>query len=278
MSYILINTIDDLDYLNRELLTKPFLGIDTEFRRTRKDNMKLALLQINDQEEIYLLDPLSIGSPEECCSFLHSKNVLKIFHSLSEDIEAIHSWTGVPMQNLYDTQLANAFLDGDYSIGYSGLVFNLLDIEIDKSETRSNWIKRPLTDAQLNYAASDVEFLIEIYLRQIQCLENTKKMHWLKEEIDFNNERFLYEQHSVDNLSTGLSKSDERVFLEKFNKCVEEIASLYSINKTLFFSKKNQKNFFYLTLSKGLTHSLTTIPKWRSNLIERSMKRLLKEL
>jgi len=278
MSFTFINTIGDLDCLNKELLDKPFLGIDTEFRRTTKDNMKLALMQINDEEEIYLIDPLSIGSPEDHCTFLYSKKVLKIFHSLSEDIEAIYSWTGKMVKNLYDTQLANAFLNGDYTIGYSGLVSNLLDIQIDKSETRSNWIRRPLTDAQLNYAASDVEFLIEIYRRQIESLQNEDKLKWLIEEIEFNQERFLHGRADLENLSSGLTKSVERIFLSRLNSCIEEIASSNSINQTLLFSKRNQKLFFYLTMSKGLDYSLSTLPSWRSNLIETVMKKLLQDI
>lgn len=278
MSFTLINTLDDLDCLNEELLNKPFIGIDTEFRRTTKENMQLALLQINDEEEIYILDPLSIGPPGESCSFLFSGNVLKIFHSLREDIEAIYSWTGSMMNNLFDTQLANAFLDGDFSIGYSGLVKNTLDIQIDKSETRSNWIRRPLTDAQLNYAASDVEFLIEIYLKQANSLVRENKMDWLKEEINFLSSKLLSENNDSETISSGLSKSDEQSILVKFNLIVEEISRRYKINQTLFFSKKNQKDFLYLTLEKGLDNSLATLTKWRSNLIEQKIKKIFLEI
>ena len=162
--YTFIDSIDDLAFLNRELMEKPYLGVDTEFRRTTKDNMRLALLQVNDGEEIYLIDTILISNPKEHASFLFSNSVVKIFHSCKEDIEAVYAWTGQVMVNLFDTQLANAFLNGDYSIGYQGLVEEKLGIKIDKRETRSNWIRRPLTDSQLKYASSDVEFLINLYL------------------------------------------------------------------------------------------------------------------
>ena len=74
------------------------------------------------------------------------------------------------MVNLFDTQLAEAFLNGHYSIGYQGLVEEKIGITVDKGETRSNWIRRPLTDSQLNYAASDVEFLLELFIEQKQAL------------------------------------------------------------------------------------------------------------
>ena len=68
--YTLVESLEDLNVLNQELLTRSYIGVDTEFRRTTKDNMKLALLQINDGEETYLVDTILIGDPKDQCSFL----------------------------------------------------------------------------------------------------------------------------------------------------------------------------------------------------------------
>ena len=165
--YTYIDSIEDLEFLNKELLNKSYLGLDTEFRRTNKDNMRLALLQVNDGEEVYLIDAVNIKNPKKNCDFLFSNSVVKIFHSCKEDLEAIYSWTGKVMVNLFDTQLANALLNGHYSIGYQGLVEEKLGIPLNKKETRSNWIRRPLTEAQLDYAATDVEYLIHLYMKVI---------------------------------------------------------------------------------------------------------------
>ena len=161
--FTFIDSIDDLAYLNKELSQKPYLGIDTEFRRTTKDNMRLALLQVNDEEEIYLIDAIQIRDPREHANFLFSESVLKILHSCKEDLEAIFAWTNNEVVNIFDTQIANSFLDGEYTIGYQGLVEQELGIFLDKNETRSNWIRRPLSDSQLKYAALDVEYLIHLY-------------------------------------------------------------------------------------------------------------------
>ena len=91
--YTFIDSIEDLAYLNRELLNKPYLGVDTEFRRTTKDNMRLALLQVNDEEEVYIIDTILIEDPGSNASFLFSDSVTKIFHSCKEDLEAIYAWT-----------------------------------------------------------------------------------------------------------------------------------------------------------------------------------------
>jgi len=182
--FTLIDSVENLSYLNQELLKKEFVGVDTEFRRTRKDNMRLALLQVNDGEEIYLIDTLLIGEPGEFSSFLYSKSVLKIFHSCKEDLEAIYSWTNKTMENIFDTQIANSFLGNDYSIGYQGLVEQELDIRLEKNETRSNWLRRPLSDSQLKYAALDVEYLTHIYLYQKEEMSKSRKLEWHDQEID----------------------------------------------------------------------------------------------
>jgi len=277
MTFNLIETLDDLSFLNQELLLRPYVGVDTEFRRTTKDNMRLALLQINDTEEIYLIDTVLIENPKDQISFLFSESVTKIFHSCKEDIEAVYSWTGGVMINLFDTQLADAFLNGHYSIGYQGLVKEKLGITVDKGETRSNWIRRPLTDSQLNYAASDVEFLIELFLEQNQSLIKNNKLKWLKEEIEFLSSRIFAPQAFINDISRDLSKAEEKSLLNKFNEIVLFTAEVQTINPTLLFSKKNQKDFLKSALDDGLDNALKNITNWRSDLIKGPISKLLQD-
>ena len=275
--FTFINSIDDLAFLNKELLNKPYLAVDTEFRRTTKDNMRLALLQVNDGDEIYLVDSILLREPEGHASFLFSNSVVKIFHSCKEDIEAIYAWTGEVMNNLFDTQIAHAFLDGDFSIGYQGLVEEKLGIVIDKGETRSNWIRRPLTDSQLNYAVSDVEFLIELYLDQKKLLEKDNKLGWLQEELSFLCSKIFEPFNEDTKINTNLSKAEEKELLTRLNKIVIKISVDNSINPTFFFSKKSQKDFMKLILNQGLDESLNKITEWRSNLIKEPLELLLKD-
>ena len=241
-----------MSYLNQELINKPYLGIDTEFRRTTKDNMRLALLQVNDEEELYLIDSILIEDPGEHVSFLFSDSVVKILHSCKEDLEAIYSWTRKEMRNIFDTQVANSFLDGDFTIGYQGLVEQELGITLNKNETRSNWIRRPLSDSQLKYAALDVEYLLHLYKLQKEELSKTSKLDWLDQDIKRLLElTFKRRSHFVE-LERNMSKAKEAEILYKFNKVIDEISDREKINKTLFFSKKAQKDFLRLVLLKGL--------------------------
>ena len=277
MSFNLIDTLEDLNFLNKELLLRPYVGVDTEFRRTTKDNMKLALLQVNDAEEIYLIDTVLINEPHDNCSFLFSDSVTKIFHSCKEDIEAIYSWTGQKMVNLFDTQLAEAFLNGHYSIGYQGLVEEKIGITVDKGETRSNWIRRPLTDSQLKYAASDVEFLIDLFIEQKNLLDLSNKLEWHNEELDFLSFRIFSPIVYDEDIYTGLTKSEERNLLNKFNDIVIEVAEIERINPTMFFSKKSQKDFLRLTINEGFEKASDNITRWRYKLLEEPLGSLFQD-
>ena len=178
------------------------------------------------------------------------------------------------MENLFDTQLANAFIDGQYSIGYQGLVEERLDIALDKNETRSNWVRRPLTESQLNYAASDVQYLIHLYKElEIELIES-KKIDWLYEEIQNTVSTTFQPSISSEELRSTLSKNEEKNLLNKFNEAVINISAEEKINPTLFFSRKNQKDFIRLALNKGLEDAFLTVTQWRRELIQDTVKQL----
>ncbi len=274
--FTLIESKEDLDFLNKELLNKPYLGVDTEFRRTTKENMRLALLQVNDEEEIYLIDTVSIHDPGEHASFLFSDSVTKIFHSCKEDLEAIYSWTKKKMINIFDTQVANSFLNGDFTIGYQGIVEQELGIILNKNETRSNWMRRPLSDSQLKYAALDVEYLIHLYKIQKNELSKSCKLDWHDQDIQRLLELTFCENPSSTELERKINKAKENELLIKLNEVVEEISIREKINKTLFFSKKAQKDLLRLAIKDGLDLACNQITPWRSKLIKEDLLKLLK--
>jgi len=274
MSYILIESLEDLEYLNKELITKPYLGLDTEFRRTTKENMKLSLLQVNDGEEIFLIDAVLINDPKDTCEFLFSQDVVKIFHSCKEDLDAVFSWTGKEMVNIFDTQIAHSFLSGEYSISYQALVNENLEILLDKNETRSNWLRRPLSDSQLKYAASDVEYLINIYLDQLPRLTESKKIGWFQEEIELLIEN-LFKTQLPEEISRVISKSSERILLNELSKHVDIISSKEGVNTTLFYSKKSQKDLIRLAIKQGPKKALEGTAKWRRDLIIQPLEKII---
>jgi len=272
----LIDKPDDLEFLNQELLQSSHVGVDTEFRRTTKDNMKLSLIQVNDGEEIYLIDCLQIDYKEDNCNFLFSKDVIKIFHSCKEDLEAVFSWTGQNLVNIFDTQLANAFLGGSFSIGYQDLVIDKIDVKVDKDETRSNWLRRPLTDSQLRYAASDVEFLSDLYMELEEKLISENKIDWFYEEITSIIDLKSYLETDSRDQNQILSKALQGEFLDELNCIVESLAQEKEVNKTLLFSKKSQKLLLHKILNSNLEEALDDITTWRKDLISNQLNQLSK--
>ena len=272
--FTLVETFEDLTFLNEELLQCPYIAVDTEFRRTTKNNMKLALMQVNDSREIYLIDCLGIKDPEKICSFLTCPNIKKIFHSFREDAEAIYSWTQEEVLNIYDTQVANSLLGGSFSISYQDLVNEKLGLRIGKEETRTNWLRRPLSEAQLNYAASDVYYLIDLYRLQKEEFSETNKLEWLEEELNRIPTLVSFLETPKERLFS-LQKKEEKEILIEFNNIVNEISKIEEINPTLLFSKQKQKILINNILSMGLDESLKGITEWRAGLIKEPLSVLI---
>ncbi len=275
--FTLIDDLKDFEYFDKEIENKKdVVGVDTEFRRTNRENMKLGLLQVFDGEEIFLIDPISIGPLEGGCSFLRSKGVLKIFHSFREDIESIHSWTGDFINHVYDTQLAEAILGREYSPSYQDLVMQMTDITLDKGETRSNWLRRPLTDSQLKYAALDVEYLIHIFNEQKNELLESDKYSWVIQETEFHIENFSLQNNFEKIVRENLTKEEEKFLLDKTNSIVLSLSREFRVNPTLLLSKKNQKDFIRIVFKEGLQHALQLLSPWKKNLLGNPVTNLIR--
>ncbi|WP_416885873.1 ribonuclease D [Marinospirillum sp.] len=138
------------------------LALDTEFIRTHTFYPQPALLQIADDQQIYLLDLLALDQAlsRAALASLLASGPTKIFHSAGEDLELLHHWLGVQVAPFIDTQLASALVTQEMSVGYQRLVETHLNVQLEKGETRSDWLQRPLTPSQCHYAAQDVEYLL----------------------------------------------------------------------------------------------------------------------
>lgn len=181
--------ITDPAELARHLATRPArVGLDTEFIRERTWWPQLALVQISleatdDGDPIILLvDPLAAGMTDALGSLLANENVLKIMHSASEDLVAFKHACGVVPRPLFDTQIAAALAGIASGIGYQRLVQDMLGIALVKGETRSDWLRRPLSAAQLDYAADDVRHLFAMHDDLAGRLDVLDRRAWLVED------------------------------------------------------------------------------------------------
>ena len=139
------------------------VALDTEFMRVSTYFPKLGLIQLYDGERVSLIDPLAITDFSPFVALLSNPKVLKILHSCSEDLLVfLQEFDQLP-RPMIDTQIMARFLGLGASAGLAKLAQQYLNIEIDKGATRTNWIKRPLSDIQLQYAAGDVWYLLPLY-------------------------------------------------------------------------------------------------------------------
>lgn len=171
-----------LQALCERWMTLPWLAMDTEFMRTDTFYPVPALIQVNDGERNYLLDPLAIGDVTPMAQVMLSPQVQKVLHACSEDLEVFQILLKCLPVNLLDTQIAAAFCGYGYSVGYANLVNAVLQIQLPKDETRSNWLQRPLTDAQQRYAALDVEYLHRLTVNLKRQLQDLQREPWVEEE------------------------------------------------------------------------------------------------
>ena len=158
------------------------VAVDTEFVRERTYYPKVALLQLSDGENTYLIDALTLANTEPLIKFFANANQCKVIHSGSEDIEVLQRWLGGPIRGWFDTQVAAALCDIGFGLGFRTLVHSIVGIELDKGETRSNWLQRPLTNEQCAYAAADVVYLMPVYRHILAQLNTQDRIEWVLEE------------------------------------------------------------------------------------------------
>ncbi|WP_177431763.1 ribonuclease D [Stutzerimonas urumqiensis] len=159
----------------------PFVAVDTEFMRVDTFYPAAGLVQVGDGQTAYLLDPLAIGDWSPFAALLEDPAVIKVLHACSEDLEVLLRLTGSLPAPLFDTQLAAAYLNLGFSMGYSRLVQAVLGVELPKGETRSDWLQRPLTDTQVQYAAEDAQHLAELYVALAEKL-SPQRHGWVLED------------------------------------------------------------------------------------------------
>ena len=160
------------------------IGVDTEFLRERTYYPIPALILVNDGDSVALVDPLKISDFAPLAAVLADRSIVKLMHACSEDMEVLERLTGATPRGVLDTQLAGAFAGHGYSLGYRSLVKALMDVVLDKGETRSNWLGRPLSPAQLRYAALDVVYLLPMHRRLSRELAALGRTAWLEEELE----------------------------------------------------------------------------------------------
>ncbi len=165
------------------------VALDTEFVWERTYYPQLGLIQIAlSDEDCHLIDPCALSDLTPLGDLLCDRSVIKIFHDAPQDLAILSRATGATPQNIFDTRLAAGFADLPANLSLASLVKELLDIELPKTETRTNWLKRPLDASQVDYALDDVRYLRALRILLLNRVIGPTIKVWLQEELNlFNN-------------------------------------------------------------------------------------------
>ncbi|MCP4766834.1 MAG: ribonuclease D [Gammaproteobacteria bacterium] len=157
--------------------------IDTEFIRESTYYAELALIQVGSGDQFACIDPLAITDFKPFAELLVRPDLVKVFHSSSQDLEILYQKFAAVPSPVFDTQLAAAVLGYNHQISYADLVQQLCGVTLEKKHTRANWKRRPLSEDELDYAMDDVRYLLSIYEQLRDQLQVSRRSSWLERDL-----------------------------------------------------------------------------------------------
>jgi len=185
--WIYIDTPSALDNfctdLHHQLKTEPWLAVDTEFMRERTYYPQLCLLQVGTASSIACIDPLSLENLDPLLDIIYDPKITKVFHASHQDLEIFYHLRNAVPTPIFDTQLAAPLLGHPNQAGYGVLVQKILGITLHKGHARTDWSRRPLSEAQLGYAADDVLYLGQVYVKLRKQLIAEGRLDWLEKDF-----------------------------------------------------------------------------------------------
>lgn len=188
-----IDNADGLKSLCSELAQGDWITLDTEFLREKTYRPKLCLVQLGNADTIACVDPLAIDDLSPLYDLLANPSITKVLHAATQDLEIFYQAMGQVPAPIFDTQIAASLLGHGDQVGYGKLVELVCKTQLDKSQSRTDWSRRPLSDKQISYAADDVRYLRDVYHQFKTELEQLDRLAWLQPEFDALTSKDKYE-------------------------------------------------------------------------------------
>jgi ribonuclease D len=160
------------------------VAVDTEFLREKTYSARLCLVQLGIGDHQYCIDVIAIEDLSLLVALFADQAILKLFHAARQDMEVIYQTLDVLPKPIFDTQLASAFCGGDMQQGYGAMVLERTGVELAKTQSRTDWTRRPLTADQIEYAGDDVAHLEELYQQTNNLLKQNHRLDWYHQEIE----------------------------------------------------------------------------------------------
>jgi ribonuclease D len=179
----IISHPEELPSALEHLANCPHFGLDTEFVGEDTYHPRLCLVQVATPERLFLIDPLTAGPLDAFWKLVVDPGHQIVVHAGREEVRLCHLWTRQKPGNLFDLQLAAGLVGLPYPLGHGTLVNQVLGVQLAKGETLTEWRDRPLTRAQIRYAFDDVRYLLPLWRRLTQRLEELDRVSWAREEF-----------------------------------------------------------------------------------------------
>ncbi|MDC9726099.1 MAG: ribonuclease D [Gammaproteobacteria bacterium] len=160
-----------------------WMTVDTEFLREKTYSPQLCLIQVATDEHIACIDPLALTNLDPILDLIYNPDITVVFHAARQDLELLYIIRDSLPTNVFDTQIAATVLGYGDQIGYGNLVKQCINVDLDKAHSRTDWTKRPLDPAQIEYAADDVRYLRDVYKLLTKQLTDKNRTHWLDEDF-----------------------------------------------------------------------------------------------
>ena len=174
-----ITDADSLKSLCSELAQGDWVTLDTEFLREKTYRPQLCLVQLGNADIIACVDPLAIDDLSPLYELMADSRVVKVLHAASQDLEIFYQDMGRVPAPIFDTQIAASLLGHGEQVGYGKLVELVCKTQLDKSQSRTDWSRRPLSEKQISYAADDVRYLRDVYHQLSSELATLGRTEWL---------------------------------------------------------------------------------------------------
>ncbi|MDM1758845.1 MULTISPECIES: HRDC domain-containing protein [Acinetobacter] len=257
-----IHQQNELDHVIQLMRQSSIYGLDTEFIKVDTLWPKLGVFQINVCDQVFLLDGTTLDLSGFWASIYQAEQ--NVFHACSEDIDLIYHYSQKNcLENVFDTQVAMSFLGHGLQVSYQSALKTVLDIEIDKDQTRSDWLARPLTGKQMDYAANDVLYIMQLADDLKQQL-NRKNIYNCVVEDCKNLTYEIAQETPKDKLYTDIGNyrhsrkqlmqlQQLSLWREELAKALNQPRSFILKNSTMHdLVEKNPKNNFQLSQSKDI--------------------------
>ena len=193
---MMITTSAALIELTNKSLQATAVALDTEFVWERTFYPNLGLIQLAIGRDCYLIDPVAIEDLSPLGELLAAPNVIKILHDAQQDLTILRRATGANPVNIFDTRMASGFTGLPSTLSLMALLSETVQVDLAKTESRTDWIRRPLTDKQIEYARDDVFYLTEVMDEIIRRAKENGTLDWLQEEMKLFDNPEIYDEIS----------------------------------------------------------------------------------